>query len=62
MKPRCFGTREYSKKSLICKRCDYYKLCGKIKDKINNKRVGRRRRKNELANIQEYDTLTTEGI
>jgi len=32
-RPRCFGTYEYSELSIICKRCEYYKVCGLIKPK-----------------------------
>jgi hypothetical protein len=31
MDKNCYGTKEYSKNSSICKICKLYKRCGKIK-------------------------------
>ena len=33
----CFGTTEYTVKSLICKQCDDYNICGKVRNKIPRK-------------------------
>jgi len=33
---KCFGTREFSRRSGICKSCPYFEECGEIVEKIEN--------------------------
>jgi len=33
-KPECFGTTEYNKGSLICKRCDWFIDCSEVNPKV----------------------------
>ena len=37
VKPKCYGTKEFSPKTIICLSCDYYFGCRKIAPKVKRK-------------------------
>jgi len=41
IKPKCFGTKEYSKKSAICNSCSHYLGCGVVREERKNKYLTR---------------------
>jgi len=50
----CFGTYEYSIKSLICRRCIDYVECGKIEKKFprrRNKNLHLERKEDEVGKV-----------
>ena len=34
----CYGTKEWSANSGICRNCKYQKECGKVKEKVKSKK------------------------